>query len=164
MHHFRAAKYQLIKQKCCSCVRACLLYTLNLIFLEHFIPMTNPIGMRCITEMSHRPACVTGGLRHLYLFVQTVVCNHKAWHAFPWQSRLTSNKTLLAIVCTRTRTRRHTHIHTVAKASIKFTYGWYHYHYRSLELKGEIWKWEGRLSCPGEKRSREWMSGPGRCW
>lgn len=92
--------------------------------------MTNPTGMRCITKMSYRPACVIGGLSRPHLFTETVVCNDKAWHAFPWQSRLTSNKTLLAIGTKRT------HIHTSAKASIKFTYGWYNYHYRSLELRG----------------------------
>lgn len=47
-------------------------------FLQHFIPMTNSIRIRCISEMSYMPVYVIQGLSHLYLFNKTVVCNDKA--------------------------------------------------------------------------------------
>lgn len=44
---------------------------------NHFIPVTNLIRMRCISEMSYMPVCVMRGLSHLYLFTKAVVCNDK---------------------------------------------------------------------------------------
>lgn len=47
-------------------------------FSKHFIPVTNSIRMRCISEMPYMPVYVIEGLSHLYLFTKTVVCNDKA--------------------------------------------------------------------------------------
>lgn len=88
------------------------------------------------------------GLSHLYLLANS----WSRWRC--WRSRLTNNKTWLAIHA------KHTHTHK--KASIKFPYGRNNYRYRSLKLKGEMATWKRRLSCPGEKRSRAWMPRPGR--